>query len=508
MRPELDKRTKDIVLDEIYKLARSYTPEWRFQPEKPDMGTTLALLYAEVMSHVIGEYNQVPERNRVAFFQALGAEVLEAERAEGYMTFRLSRPDMPENVVPRGTGVAADGKAAGLIRYETLQDVFVAAAEVCLAEADDENCYLRFDRKPERGLLSILLVQKGGGKQGRSSTRWEYYGEEGWMPIEVEDATGGFVHTGLLRFAGTPEFCGTMVGDVGGFWIRGRREDGARLSRTTMEVYGNAVKVRAKQPGITGNRMPDRNHRLVQSIGYVTRIQNPDILYGGRPAETAEEAMERNSARIRHRFRAVTPGDFESLVYESAPDVRKVKCFPGYDGDGKPCPGGVTVVVLQKDFMEGRHYFYRVREQIYGSLKQWADGLMVWEGRLWVARPVFVRMHVRAELFVKSHDQVMEAERTTRELLETYLNPVVGGHDKRGWDIGRIPEYGQVKRLLQKQEDVCGVKRLWISYEQDEDGNFAETEEEKVRRMPWILPVSGSHQIVAGVIPGKRQGGV
>lgn len=38
---EFDQRTKEEILEQIEKKAKSYVPEWRFDKENPDIGTAL-----------------------------------------------------------------------------------------------------------------------------------------------------------------------------------------------------------------------------------------------------------------------------------------------------------------------------------------------------------------------------------------------------------------------------------------------------------------------------------
>lgn len=499
MAPKLDKRTKEELIQEIGCLADSYTPEWRFQPERPDIGTALALLYADVMLKTVEEYNRVPERNRTAFFRALGTEKKEAERAEGYMTFRLSKGDMPEAVVPKGAGIAVDGKQEGLLRYETLQDCYVSSASVRWLKTEPSGFYLQFDSRPDKGLLSILVVIKHREQNGAGNIRWEYYGAKGWSPLKAEDGTESLSHSGILRFAGSPDFTETVIRQTSGYWIRGNREDGGEILTQAMEVYGNAAAVRARKPGTQGNLMPDKNHKLMQNVGYVTRIQNPDVLFGGCQEETMEQTMKRNAAEIRHQFRAVTPSDYEELVRATSGDVQKVKCFPGYDGRGRKRPGAVTVAVLQTGYMEKRHYFYRVQERIMACLREWSSGILLQEGGLFITQPEYVRINVRAQVWVEDYSYVLEAERESERCLEQFFDPEEGGHDRSGWQIGELPEYEQIKRCLLKQPHIVYVKRLWIIYEADEGGVFTEAEERDIRKLPWALPVSGSHQITVGV---------
>ena len=48
--PEIDRRSKEDLLRAIALRAAAYTPEWRFDRDDPDLGTALALIYAQLFA--------------------------------------------------------------------------------------------------------------------------------------------------------------------------------------------------------------------------------------------------------------------------------------------------------------------------------------------------------------------------------------------------------------------------------------------------------------------------
>ena len=53
--------TKKELLEKIEEYAKSFTPEWNFNPQQPDAGTALALIFAEQMSENIEKYHTLWE---------------------------------------------------------------------------------------------------------------------------------------------------------------------------------------------------------------------------------------------------------------------------------------------------------------------------------------------------------------------------------------------------------------------------------------------------------------
>lgn len=500
MVPKLDKRTGEDIRDEIERLAAAYTPQWRYNRRQPDIGSVLADLYAKLMEECIDCYNQIPLRSRLAFLDALGVEPFPARLAEGHMVFSLAGRGLPESVAEAGTGVMVECGDKGLLRFETLQEVYVADLTAELVRDEGEGVwYVGFDRPPDGGVISLLFSIEQQGGMGKSWTEWEYLSPDGWLPLPVEDLTDGLTHSGIVRFLCMGAWGRELRAGTDGFWLRAFRKSGAPFPGGTVKLFINAAEVRAMTPGAAGNLLPGGPYKLAKTAGYVAGAVNPDAMGKGAEAEPEDRAIIRGSARIRHRFRAVTPGDFERLVYEVCPDVLRARCFTGFDGSGTYSPGSVTVVILTEDFRLGSRYFYKVQEQVVEYLEKHAEGLLCREGKLCVTRPVPVRVHVQCRLAVGSYREAGSVRRLAEETLRRFLDPVAGNHDGGGWDMGEAPDYGQVKACLLAIPGVCYVDLLRTAYEMETEHGYCEALWERLGNHPWILPEMGECRIAVTV---------
>lgn len=501
MVPDLDKRTREEIKDEIGRLAAAYTPQWRYNRSQPDIGSVLADLFAGLMEECIGCYNQMPVRSRLAFLEALGVEPIPARAAEGYMVFSLAGRGLPESSVEAGTGVIAEGRDKSLLRFETLEEVYVSDLTAELVRDGEEGIlYVGFDQPPDRGIISLLFSLKQWSGTGEARTGWEYLAPDGWRPLPVEDQTDGLSHSGIVRFLCMSEWGRELRAGMDGFWLRIAREDKIPFPAGVGEVFINAAPVRAKSPGTAGNLPPGGPYKLAKTVGYVAGARNPDALSGGTETEPDGRVVIRGSARLRHQFCGVTPGDFERLVYEICPDVLRVKCFTGYDGSGKRRTGGVTVVVLPEDFRSGRGYFYKMQELVKAYLERYGEGLLCREGNLYVTRPVPVRMHVQCGLAVGSYREAAGIRRLAEEALRRFLDPVRGNHDGGGWDMGEVPDYGQIKACLLSVPGICHIDFLRTAYEMETEQGFREALWEQLGSYPWILPELGECKVMVTVI--------
>ena len=96
-----------MIEEEIKKRAKSYTPEWRFDAAQPDIGAAAAKVFARMMERSEKKLSQLPKKNRIAFLNSLGADLLPAVRAEGFVTFGLVNQDVSGAQVEAGTRVIA-----------------------------------------------------------------------------------------------------------------------------------------------------------------------------------------------------------------------------------------------------------------------------------------------------------------------------------------------------------------------------------------------------------------
>ena len=289
--PEIDRRGGEDILRAIAGLARSYTPEWRFDPSDPDLGTALAMIYAELFSQTLKRFNRVPEKNLAAFFHGVDVGLLPALPAEGYVCFRLAGDVAEGAQVRAGTPLLADAdNEAGSTVFETADDVLVTAARperiftVCggadaIVESWDsqteEPRYL-FDWRGEnlqRHALylshSEVLAVSGGARLeveftpghqrelpravGEAFTDpdrvvWEYRCGEGWQPFSSWTLDGNRVE--LTLGEGQPPLA--PAEEEGERWVRLRLREGARVPPESLRL----VRLAARNE----NLLPDLVH--------------------------------------------------------------------------------------------------------------------------------------------------------------------------------------------------------------------------------------------------------
>lgn len=127
----MDQWTKEELTDRIAQLAKTYVPEWKFDPAHPDAGAALALIFAEMFYENIVRCRRMPEKLKRSFFGQIGLAAHPSAVAEGYVTFGLSSHEFGGAMLPERTVViGADQKTGEDVIYETAEALYVTPARL------------------------------------------------------------------------------------------------------------------------------------------------------------------------------------------------------------------------------------------------------------------------------------------------------------------------------------------------------------------------------------------
>ncbi|MCL2035963.1 MAG: baseplate J/gp47 family protein [Oscillospiraceae bacterium] len=122
---KIDLRMKEDIWAQIARLASSYTPEWLFDADNPDIGSVIALIFAEQLEGSIERLNQLPEKYRIEFVNMLNIGLQSAYPAQGMVVMDLIRDTVPGVNVPCGTKLLGSGDDGSVMVFETTADIHV-----------------------------------------------------------------------------------------------------------------------------------------------------------------------------------------------------------------------------------------------------------------------------------------------------------------------------------------------------------------------------------------------
>jgi hypothetical protein len=129
--PVLDARGLQDILAQLAAQARQDLPQWN-PPPSGDAGTMLQRIFARLLELALQRLNRVPEKNFLAFLDAMGVTLLPPSAAKAPLTFSLTA-GTPPTLVPKGTlaGTKPGGQQPP-ISFETESDLTVIPAQLAV----------------------------------------------------------------------------------------------------------------------------------------------------------------------------------------------------------------------------------------------------------------------------------------------------------------------------------------------------------------------------------------
>ncbi|NLT57997.1 MAG: putative baseplate assembly protein [Clostridiales bacterium] len=150
--PKLDNRSVEDILSQLRGSAARHLPEWA-PGQASDPGVMLQHTFARLMEIVVERLNRVPEKQLLAFLDAMNVSPLPPVPAAAPLVFALKK-DAPPTPVPRGTAAMArtPGGEAPVV-FETAEDLVVLPAAITCAYA----------LEPQRGRYGDYTDRLEGG---------------------------------------------------------------------------------------------------------------------------------------------------------------------------------------------------------------------------------------------------------------------------------------------------------------------------------------------------------
>ncbi|MGF7031706.1 hypothetical protein J2T17_002620 [Paenibacillus mucilaginosus] len=318
---------------------------------------------------------------------------------------------------------------------------------------------------------SVQIQQDSSGRLHRVWIRWER------VP-DLRDSAEGERHYMLDPHTGVLTF---------GNGVHGRRlpHEGPEILKVSYKTGG----------GAKGNVDAYRINKLKRSIAFVSGVFNPEPAGGGGDSETVEEAMLRGPQLLKHRQRAVSPGDFEWLAREACPEIVRVKCLPNTDAGMQPAPGQVTLIVLTRGALQDAGRFPEYRRRIESYLMQRAPAPLAAAGRIRAVPPVFLAVSVTAELTVRDPADLLHTEEQAALELERFLDPVHGSPDGAGWGFGEPIHPSVFYGVLRSVPGVASVSALRITVSRWVNRQLQEVDLETASSLLNGIRCSGTHRL-------------
>lgn len=231
-----------------------------------------------------------------------------------------------------------------------------------------------------------------------------------------------------------------------------RQPDGSSRQHGAVPPKGATIRVRPYQTGggQAGNVVARGLNTLRTSIPYVANVYNRLPAKGGVDGETVDEARVRGPLTLRHRDRAVTLEDYESLTREAAPEIARVHATVDETGEQA---GVVRVLVVPRGVPDaaGRLELGQLLppDRTLRAVRDYLDARRMVGARVSVEPPHYVPFAIVARLRCVTSADPDRVRDDALRALHGHFGPVTGGPDGTGWPFGRAVTVGDVLGALQ-----------------------------------------------------------
>ncbi len=352
------------------------------------------------------------------------------------------------------------------------------------------NLYIGFDATRMAGPLNLffhlredsLPLEDAAG----AALCWSYLAANRWVAFKknqlVSDSTQGFMVSGVVTLEVPPDIDKDhTVMPSGICWIRVSAEHNLDKFCSMYAVYANGLKVSRRQsdelssaPVTLPAATIQRSKKTIPGLGKITQIIES---FGGRPIESRSHLRTRTSERLRHKNRAVSPRDYETLILERFPEIYKVKCFPNMVADNGPkkCirPGHTLIVALPHLLKFGSASRMPMLDgHVIGEVRDFIGGFASPFATIDVCNPVYEHIQVRCTVKFKKGLSGGYYLNLLNQAISDFLSP----WDESGYPVhfGWCIRQHNVESFILGLDYVDYVTRFsMLRISPDGDGRFA-----------------------------------
>ena len=129
----IESSKREDIIERIKKLAAAYVPEWQFDEDNPDIGSVIALLFADEMMENIRRYNTLLERDYVELMNMLGISLKPAYPAHSIVLLQLASDTIPGFMLRKGSKLLGGPEEDANLVFETAHNVYITESKISAA---------------------------------------------------------------------------------------------------------------------------------------------------------------------------------------------------------------------------------------------------------------------------------------------------------------------------------------------------------------------------------------
>jgi baseplate J-like protein len=214
--------------------------------------------------------------------------------------------------------------------------------------------------------------------------------------------------------------------------------------------------------GLAGNVAAATITQLLGSLAGVSGVTNPRAAEGGADGETLEGYQSRAPLTVSDRGRAIVAQDYETMAHEASAGVAVTRAMGPLDPSGRPVPGWVTLMIIPQSTDPRPVPSAGLRQDVLNYLLSRAPADVVAAQRINVIGPTYLPVDVKATVAPMDPAQAGTVEQDAIAALAAFLNPLTGGPQGLGWDVGRGLYASDIATTLGDVDGVDYVEALGL----------------------------------------------
>lgn len=303
-----------------------------------------------------------------------------------------------------------------------------------------------------------LFLSESGTAKVSPYLEIDYRRDGKWQPMNPEnllrEETCGLTQNGFIECLLPVE-----LQQVPFFWLRIRLQGEIEQYPAIRAMYLNCLKVVAEK----GDGLPlpaGTIQKIKPEDKRVGSILQPLPGFGGKAKETVAEVSVRQSARISHRNRAVTPDNYEQMVLDQFPEIQKVHCLP------QMCTHNQEVYVVVFSYTDDNAYPLTPSWKL-AEIRDWLSSRVSPFVTLKVCNPSYRKVDIvcKAVLQEDGEDEGEIRRRMTLQI-QDYFAPWLRTGDLP--ELGKKYSYKELHTRLANDPDVQRLVALTVNGVQPE----------------------------------------
>ena len=232
--------------------------------------------------------------------------------------------------------------------------------------------------------------------------------------------------------------------------------------------------------GKRGNVLAGEVTKLVDTVAFVDKVNNPIDASGGADLQSIENLMEMAPKRIKHRYRAVSREDYTYIVREAFSDVAKVSVLK--EGLGKL---DLYIVPFSKQRKP------QLSLGLKNTVQKYIDCVSPATATVTVKEPTYMALNLNITLKLVNLSFASTMKNSINATLERFLHPIEGNHDGNGWEFGTLPSLADFYQLFVEIEGIkiiASLKVVLPDYTSNPKENYALNDQS--------IPILSKHELI------------